>query len=254
MGSESSSEGSTESRGPAGNPAFTTTRWSAVLEAGETDSPRALEALEQLCRTYWYPLYTFVRRSGHNPEDARDLTQEFFARLIAKHWVADADPARGRFRAFLLTALKRFLINEWHHGQCAKRGGGLTFISLEAVAAEERYALESPDPATPELLYDRRWAITQLEAALAHLAAECQRAGEGERFAALQPCLLGRRAERGYAVLAAQLGLTESAVKSAVHRWRLRLRELLRAEIAQTVGSEAEVELELRHMFEVLQH
>jgi DNA-directed RNA polymerase specialized sigma24 family protein len=245
-------ESSVDSPRPGGSPAFATTRWSAVIEAGRADSPRAAEALETLCRSYWYPLYAYVRRNGHQAEDAQDLTQEFFARLIAKGWLADVDRTRGRFRTFLLTALKRFRANEWHREHCLKRGGGNALISLDAATAEERYALEPLDLATPEALYERRWAMTLLERALARLRAACEGAGEGERFEALQSCLLGERSEQGYAGLAVRFGLTESGLKSTVRRFRLRFRELLRAEIADTVASDAEVELELHQMREVL--
>jgi DNA-directed RNA polymerase specialized sigma24 family protein len=245
-------ESSVDSPGPGGSPTFATTRWSAVIEAGQADSPRAAEALEALCQTYWYPLYAYVRRNGHRPEDAQDLTQEFFARLLAKGWLADADRTRGRFRTFLLTALKRFLANEWHREHCLKRGGANALIPLDAGTAEERYALEPLDLATPDALYERRWAMTLLERALARLRTECEGAGEGERFEALQSCLLGERSEAGYATLAARFDLTESGLKSTVRRFRLRFRELLRAEIADTVASDAEVELELHQMQAVL--
>lgn len=156
--------------GPArpGAKGFTTTHWSVVLQAGQTADPRAQAALERLCCAYWYPLYAYVRRSGHDPASAEDLTQEFFARLIAKEWLADADPLRGRFRTFLLTALQRFLVNEWHRGHCRKRGGRTEFVALDAERAEERFLLEPADAATPETLFERRWAVTQLDRALAN--------------------------------------------------------------------------------------
>lgn len=165
---------------------------------------------------------------------------------------ADVDRTRGRFRTFLLTALKRFLANEWHREHCLKRGGGTAPIPLDAVTAEERYVLEPLDLSTPEALYERRWATTLLDRALARLRTECAEAGEEERFEALQSCLVGERSEQGYAELGARFGLTESGLKSTVRRLRLRFRDLLRAEIADTVGSDAEVELELRQMQQVL--
>jgi RNA polymerase sigma-70 factor (ECF subfamily) len=231
---------------------FATTRWSVVLLAGHEDAPGAAAALAQLCTAYWYPLYAFVRRSGQGPEDARDLTQEFFARLLEKQWLAAADPERGRFRSFLVAALKHFLANEWNRSQRLKRGGGHEFVALDAVSAEERYALEPADLASPERLYDRRWALTLLARAQERLREEMTAAGHGERFAALEPTLAGERTALPYEELATRFGLTETAVKSMVLRLRRRFREVLHDEVAQTLGRGHEVEAELEHLFAAL--
>jgi RNA polymerase sigma-70 factor (ECF subfamily) len=231
---------------------FATTRWSLVLRAGQGDSPQATAALEDLCRAYWYPLYAFVRRSGYGAEDARDLTQAFFARLLEKQWLADADPARGRFRSFLLAALKHFLANEWGRAHRLKRGGGREFIPLDAATAEERYALEPLDLATPELLYDRRWALTLLARAQDRLRGEMTAAGQRERFEALEPTLVGERAALPYHELASRFGVTETAVKSMVLRLRRRFRALLREEVAQATGDAREVDAELASLFAAL--
>ena len=231
---------------------FRTTHWSVVLAAGRDSSPDSAGALEYLCQAYWYPLYAFVRRSGHGPEDADDLTQEFLARLLEKKWLADADPARGRFRSFLLAALKHFLANEWNRSQCLKRGGGREFVALDANTAEERYALEPPDLATPELLYDRRWALTLLARTQQRLRDEMHAEGQAERFAALEPTLVGERTALPYGELAARFGVTETAVKSMVLRLRKRFRETLREEVSQTIGEAQDVDAELAHLFAIL--
>jgi RNA polymerase sigma-70 factor (ECF subfamily) len=237
---------------PAGRSEFRTTHWNIVLAAQVGASSAARSALETLCRAYWYPLYAFVRRSGYDADDAQDLTQEFFARLLENQWLAEADPARGRFRSFLLAALKHFLANEWHRAHCARRGGGCEFIALDAATAEERYALEPPDLATPELLYDRRWALTLLAHAQERLQAEMSAGRQRERFAALESTLTGERAALPYRELAARFGVTETAVKSMVLRLRRRFRDLLREEVAHTIGNAEDVDAELANLFEVL--
>ena len=231
---------------------FATTRWNVVLLAADGASPDAEHALAQLCEAYWYPLYAFVRRGGVAPEDAQDLTQEFFARLLEKKWLAVADPKRGRFRSFLLAALKHFLANEWNRDHRLKRGGGREFIALDGVTAEERYAMEPPDLATPELLYDRRWALTLLERTRERLRREMTASGRPDRFEALEPTLVGERAALPYAELAARFDVTETAVKAMVSRLRRRFRALLREEVAETVGTGADVDAELSHLLEIL--
>jgi len=231
---------------------FQETHWSVVLRAGQSPSPQAAEALEKLCQTYWYPLYAFVRRSGQGADDAEDLTQEFFARLLEKQWLAQASPERGRFRSFLLATLKHFLANEWDRAQCLKRGGGRESIPLDAATARERYAMESREVATPEVLYERRWAMTIIAQAQDRLRAEMSGGRDRERFHLLEPTLVGERTDLGYAALATRFGVTETAVKSMVLRLRRRFRALLREEVAQTVGNEADVDQELRHLFEIL--
>ena len=230
---------------------FTTTHWSVVLQAAENHSGQATEALTELCRVYWYPLYAFVRRKGHSPHDAQDLTQEFFARLIEKNSVRAADRNKGRFRTFLLGALDHFLANEWRDARRIKRGGGKLLLSLDDTA-EERYRLEPADTATPERLYERRWALTLLEQSLARLGEECAAEGKRALFDAVKGLLAGERLPGGYSDLAKERQMSEGALMTAVHRLRRRYGELLRAEIAQTVSSPGEVEAELRHLFTAL--
>lgn len=236
----------------AGSAVFVTTRWSVVLAAGCSDTIHAHEALSRLCETYWYPLYAFVRRRGHSPEDAQDLTQEFFARLLEHHWVSDADRSKGRFRTFLLTALNRFLANEWDRARAQKRGGGLAAMPLDTVTAEGRYQLDSALAMAPDQYYDRQWAMTLLDRALVRLAEEHEPSGKAAEFAVLSPFLTAERGGIPYAAVAAQLGISEATARQAVHRLRKRFRELFREEIAQTVAAPAEVEEEIRHLLAAL--
>ena len=223
-----------------------------VLSAGGSDNTVARDSLAKLCQTYWYPLYAYVRRRNFSPPDAEDLTQEFFARFLEQHWVNDADREKGRFRTFLLSAMNHFLANEWDKARAQKRGGGVPLLSLQLDAAETRYVREPADDVTPEQQYERRWAMTLLEAVLKRLQAEYEQEGKAGLFGALNPCLVGDRTAQPYEELAGKLGLTEGAVKSAVHRLRQRYRQLLRDEIAQTVAGPAEVDEELRHLVAVL--
>jgi len=211
-----------------------------------------VEALEVLCRQYWRPVYAFIRRRGHGPDDAQDLTQEFFARLLEKNFVKSADASKGRFRTFLLTAVSRFLINDRERAQAQKRGGGRALFSLDDARAEDGFRVEPADDATPETIYERRWAETVLEAVLARLRQEYEKVGEHERFEILKPFLAHEKQPKAGAQLAAQLKITESAAYSAVHRLRKRYGELLREEIAQTVNRPEEVEEELRYLVRVL--
>ena len=231
---------------------FVTTHWSLVLQAGEGSSPETATALETLCRTYWYPLYAFVRAGGKSHEDAVDLTQEFFAQLLEKKWLAAADPARGRFRTFLLAAMKNFLANQWRHSQRLKRGGGQALVEFDALQAEERFALEPRDPLSPDALFDRRWALTVIHRAQARLAAEAAATGGAEKFRALEPTLTGERTDDGYESLARQFDATVSTVKSWVLRLRRRFRELLREEVTQTLGPGEDVDDELRQLLTVV--
>jgi RNA polymerase sigma-70 factor (ECF subfamily) len=231
---------------------FVTTHWSVVLAAGDNDTLQAQVALEELCRTYWYPLYAYVRRRGHGAPEAQDLTQAFFARLLERNWVGDADRNRGRFRTFLLTALSRFLADEWDKARAQKRGGGVAHVPVQLDTAETRYGHEPADDRTPEQCYDRQWALTLLESVLERLRAECERAGKGEWFATLNGCLTADRASLPYAELGAKLGMNEGAMKVSVHRLRKRYRSMLRAEIAQTLAATEDVDTELRHLFAVL--
>jgi len=223
-----------------------------VLAAGHGDSSQSREALAYLCARYWYPLFAYVRRRGVSPEDAKDLTQAFFERLLERGWVGDADPGRGRFRTFLLTAMSRFLSDEWDKARAQKRGGGVIHVPLQLDTAETRYGCEPADCSTPEQCYERRWALTLLESALEQLRGEYDREGKAALFAALHPCLVGGSDAQPYARLAAQMGMSEGAVKVAVHRLRKRYRRWLREEIEQTLGSGEDADEELRHIFAVL--
>ncbi|MBE0541233.1 MAG: RNA polymerase sigma factor [Verrucomicrobia bacterium] len=231
---------------------FVTTHWSVVLTAGRNDTTRAHAALAKLCQTYWYPLYAYVRRRGQSPEDAQDLTQEFFARLLEKNWVGNADQTKGRFRSFLLSAMNHFLADEWDKARAQKRGGGVPLVPLQFETAETRYGVEPTDSATPERTFERRWALTLLEEVLNHLRAEYEQEGKADLFTTLHPCLVGERTAQPYAELATKMGVNEGTVKSAVHRLRQRYRQLLRDEIANTVAGADEVDEELRHLFAVL--
>jgi RNA polymerase sigma factor (sigma-70 family) len=234
------------------SPAFVTTHWSVVLTAGQSNTTRAQVALEKLCQTYWYPLYAYVRRRGHSVEDAQDSTQEFFSRLLARNWVSDADRTRGRFRTFLLTALNRFLANEWDRARAKKRGGGVGSVPLDTALAESRYGADAAAALAPDQLYDRQWAMTLLERALGRLEAEQQRLGKAAEFAVLSPALTAERGDIPYAAMAAQLGQHETAVRMAVHRLRKRFREVFREEISQTVADPTEVEEEIRYLLAAL--
>jgi RNA polymerase sigma-70 factor (ECF subfamily) len=231
---------------------FTTTHWSVVLAAGQNGTRDAEAALEQLCRTYWYPLYAYARRQGHNPHDAQDLTQGFFARLLAKRDLAAVAPEKGKFRSFLLTALNHYLANERDRAQAIKRGGKQTFISLDEESAEERYRLEPASTLTPAMIFERRWALTVLDEALKKLKIEFTATGRQAQFDRLKPFLEGEVGRGDYQVAAAELKVSPGAVAMAVQRLRSRYRELVRQEVAHTVATASEVEVEMRHLFAVL--
>lgn len=232
---------------------FATTRWSLVLQAGRGQDTDAHAALSRLCGTYWFPLYAYVRRRGFGPHDAQDLTQAFFARLLAQRTLGRADPARGRFRTFLLTALAHFLADEWDKLRARKRGSGRDVLSLDLAAAERRFELEPVDGGvTPDQAFDRHWALVLLETVLQRLEAEYAQAGQAAQFAVLKAALVGGRESQPYAELAARLGSSEGAVKVAVHRLRKRYRELLQAEIDETVTTPEEAAGELRDLFRAL--
>jgi RNA polymerase sigma-70 factor (ECF subfamily) len=220
--------------------------------AGRSNTTQSRAALEQLCRNYWQPLYAYVRRTGHSREEAEDLTQEFFARLLAQNTVARADPVRGRFRSFLLASLKHFLANEWQRAQAQKRGGGALLLPLQFETAETRCAQPVAPGDTPDKAYDRQWALALLEVVLGRLRREYHDSGREELFGSLKEVLGGTRAEIPYRELGARLGLSEGAVKVAAHRLRQRYRELLREEIAHTVAGPEEVEEELKQLFAAL--
>ena len=236
----------------SGSNAFATTRWSMVIAAGHRSNPAADVALAALCEEYWTPLYAFARRRGYSAADAADVTQGFFTCLLEKDYLECADPERGRFRSFLLTAFKRFLSKERGHDNALKRGGGITIRSLDADLAESQYAFEPVDDRTPERLFERRWAITMLDRVLQRLEQEYCEKGKTEFFALCRSSLTGIGMEQHYSSIAVSCGMTEAAVKVAVHRMRARYRELLRAEVAQTVASDADVDDELRALFDAV--
>lgn len=232
--------------------AFRTTHWSVVLQAGGNDSPEAVEALASVCRAYWYPLYAYVRRQGHPSADAQDLTQEFFARLLERKYLRLADPERGRFRTFLLTSLKHFLINEWNKANREKRGGGRPLLSLNAEKTETRFLAEPADDRTPDKAFERRWAMELLGRVLDQLQAELAAAGRGQVFEELKSCLTGEENESSYVEIGRRLGMTEGNLKVTVHRLRRRYRELLRKEISLTVEEPAVIDEEIRELMAAL--
>lgn len=239
------------------NPApaqFPTTRWSRVIQAGDPAAPRARESLAELCDAYWYPLYAYIRRRGYGPEPARDLTQDFFARLLEKGLLAEVDPSRGRFRSFLRTVCAHFLANRRDWERARKRGGGRPVLPIDPVDAEGRYARELADGLTPERIFERSWALTLLGRVLDQLGREYDEAGKSATFEALRGMLAGEPDATTYAEVAARLGSTEGAVRVAAHRLRRRYGELLRREIASTLAEPDEVDDEIRALFAALDH
>ena len=246
-----SSAGATPSSGVSGD-LFTTTHWTVVVAAGGQATAQAERALAELCRTYWYPLYAYVRRRGYGKPDAEDLTQGFFAAFLKRNYLGGLAAEKGRFRAFLLAAMKHYLANEWDRAGSLKRGAGQEFIALDAHDAESRYALEPQDELGADRIYERRWALLLLERVLGRLKRESAAAGRAAHFEELKGALSAADEALPYAGVAARLGTSEAAVKVAVHRLRKRYRELLRAEITPTVSCAAEVEDEVRYLFTVL--
>jgi RNA polymerase sigma factor (sigma-70 family) len=227
---------------------FDTTRWSIIAAARGSDPDAARAALSTLCEAYWYPLYAFIRRWGADPDAARDLTQAFFTSLLERRDIEHVRPERGRFRTFLLASAKHFLLNEAARSRAAKRGGGVAPVPLAFDEAEGRYQFEPVDQATPETLYERRWALTVLERVLAAVQAQWQQAGRGSEFEVLKASLLGEGPAGGYAAAAQELGSTEGAVKVAIHRLRKTFRTELRAAIAETVSDPREIDEELKYL------
>ncbi|HSA01845.1 MAG TPA: sigma-70 family RNA polymerase sigma factor [Candidatus Paceibacterota bacterium] len=236
----------------SGRMGFAPTQWTVVLAAGRDDPTRAREALARLCEAYWYPLYAYVRRCGHSPEDAQDLVQEFFAQLLAHNWVARADQRKGRFRSFLLMVFNRFLTKEREKARTLKRGGRISLVPLRWDTAETRYAQEPAETQTPDQVFEKHWALALLQNVLKRLRQDYAQDGKGALFEKLEPSLVGARETQPYASLAAELNMSEGSVKVAVCRLRERYRDCLRDEISQTVSSSAEVDIELRHLFRVL--
>lgn len=232
---------------PPHQAAFVTTHWSVVIAAGQGDLPGATAALEKLGSTYWYPLYAYMRRRGLTPEDAQDSVQSFFSGLLTGDSLAGVAPEKGRFRTFLLTAANHFLANQWRASAALKRGGNISFVPLENAGPENLYQAEPCIDATPETLYERRCALALLDLTLEQLGGEAQSAGKSELFEILKPFITDKTDSGDYAAIALRLGMSEVAVRVAVHRLRHRYGEKLRAEIAKTVSDPAEVAAELRH-------
>ncbi|MGI8907087.1 MAG: RNA polymerase sigma factor [Candidatus Sumerlaeaceae bacterium] len=234
---------------PAG--LFVTTHWSLIVSAGQPDDTASRQALETLCAKYWPALYGYVRRRGHSVEDAHDLTQEFFVRLLERNWIARAEQSKGRFRSFMLTVLKRFLADEWDRERTQKRGGNLHFESLSEVA-ESVYASRSTSTHAPELEFERDWAMALLKHVLEELEQEYTRAGKAELFAVLRHYLTATGDHQPQAEVAAALGMTQGAFRVAVSRIRQRYRDKMREEVAGTLADPRDIESELRHLFRIL--
>jgi RNA polymerase sigma-70 factor (ECF subfamily) len=231
---------------------FASTHWSVVLSAADSSAPHAQESLEKLCRTYWYPLYGYVRRQGHSPDDAQDLTQAFFARFLEKKSLQSADPERGKFRSFLLTSLKNFLMHEWERARAIKRGGGEAHLSWDQTSAENQYQLEPASELTPEKTFDQRWALALFQQALARLREEYASNGKAEQFEHLKAFLTEPADDGAYAGIAAQLNMPARSVAVAVHRLRQRYGILVREEVAHTVANPSETQDELRYLIELV--
>jgi RNA polymerase sigma-70 factor (ECF subfamily) len=227
---------------------FETTRWGTVLTASGEGTERARQALDALCETYWYPLYAYLRRRGHTAEEAEDLTQGFFARILEKGVLRAADPERGRFRSFLLSSLQHYVANERSHAEAQKRGGRPSCLRLDGETAERRYLLEPTDKATPETIFERRWALTVLDRVLVILRVEFRHSGKEHVFDALKGYLVAGEECASGREISAQLGMSEAAVRVAVHRLRRRFGELLRREIAETVSTPEDIQDEIQHL------
>jgi DNA-directed RNA polymerase specialized sigma24 family protein len=236
----------------ARGPRFATTCWSLVAAARGAVSPQAHEALAALCSSYWYPLYVYIRRQGFAADEAEDLTQEFFARLLEKDFLADVDRAKGRFRSFLLAACSHFLANQRDRAGAWKRGGKCQIVSLDFAVAEARYGKEPSHLATPEKLFERRWGLTLLDRVLGQLRDDYAGKGKGQLFDRLRLCLLGEKDTLSYARVSPELGMTQGALRVAAHRLRQQFRELLREEIARTVENPDHIEEEIRDLFTAL--
>jgi RNA polymerase sigma-70 factor (ECF subfamily) len=228
---------------------FATTHWTIVLAAGQRSTPQSDHALEELCQTYWFPLYAYVRRRGHTREDAEDLTQAFFARFLTKNYLDGLSAERGRFRAFLLASLKHFLANEWDKSQRQKRGGSVPHLSLDWQTADTRFQIATTTEPSPDKAFDREWAVALLAKVIERLQTECAAEGKAKLFEQLKIFLTAGRGELSAAAAAQKLGLDETAVRVAVHRLRKRYRQLLRDEIAQTLANAVDVDEEMRALF-----
>lgn len=240
---------STNPQSTAPRDIFATTHWTVVLAAGKRSTPQADHALEELCRTYWFPLYAYVRRRGHTREDSEDLTQAFFARFLEKNYLGNLDSDRGKFRAFLLASLKHFLANEWDKSQRQKRGGSAAHLSLDWQTADTQFQIASQAEPSPDKAYDREWAVTLLEKVVSRLQSECSTDGRTKQFAELKIFLTAGKGALPYSDAARKLNSDEGAVRTAVHRLRKRYRELLREEISQTLANPSQVDEEMRALF-----
>ena len=227
---------------------FATTQWSQVIQARDGTESEVRRALGSLCETYWYPLYAYIRHKGTDPEEAKDLTQAFFTDLIGRDFLSNVDPSKGKFRSFLLGSLRHFLTNEWHRNTAQKRGGGAYTLSLDTDSAEKRFKLEPVEALTPEEVYERRWAVTVMQRAMARLREESDNEAQ---FDTLRPFLTGAESQAPYSRIAEDLEISEGAIRTAVHRLRKRYGQCLRAEIAETVGDETEIDGEVRHLLQV---
>lgn len=231
---------------------FTTTHWSMVLAAGESSLPGSSAALERLCQIYWQPLYVYARRLGRNPEEAQDIVQSFFACLLEKRFLEAADPERGKFRSFLLSAFRHFVFKEWRHNHTIKRGGSMVIAPIELEQAEENYRLEPADSLTPKDVYEKRWVLSLLEQVFAQLRREYADAGSLPLFEQVKGLLTGDSPARTHLEIATQLGMTQGAVKVAVHRLRKRFKQVLMEEVAGTVASPTQVEEEIGYMLQLM--
>lgn len=237
---------------PSPRDVFTTTRWSIIQAAKQSQSDEAREAMEMLCRTYWLPLYAFARRQGNSPQDAEDLTQGFFSKVIEKEYLVSVDRSKGRFRSFLLASLRHYMLDEHKRATRVKRGGGREILSLDTEYAEERLAFDESEQESPEAVFDRQWALTVTQTALETLENDYQRSGKAAVFDALRPLLRGDADALSYEGAARSLGLTENAFRVSLSRLRQRYRTGLREVIAQTVAHPKDIDDEMRHLFRVL--
>jgi RNA polymerase sigma factor (sigma-70 family) len=228
---------------------FATTSWTVVREAGAGDTPQTEAALEKLCTTYWFPIYAYIRRRGHSKEDAEDLTQGFFARLLSRNLLDAADAERGRFRSFLLGALKHFLANEWRRSQCQKRGGQEVHLSIDWLDAEAQFQVAAAAGKNPDRVFDQEWAVALLARVIGRLGDECADTGRVAQFEELKVYLTVGKSTMPYAAVAKGLGIAEGGVRVAVHRLRRRYRELLRDEVCRTLSNPAQVEEEMKALF-----
>jgi RNA polymerase sigma-70 factor (ECF subfamily) len=243
---------SRENLSPSNKHRFATTHWSVVLAAGKSSSPEHEQALSKLCQTYWFPLYAYLRRRGYDTHQAEDYTQGFFAEILEKHDLRAADPERGKFRSFLLATLKHFLSDERDRARARKRGGGRKILSLDFQEAESQYALEPADRLSPEKLFEKSWALTVLDRAMACLRAESARRKKEDIFDHLKVYLTTEKDEIPYRDMAAELNMSEGSVRVTVHRLRRHYRKLLRDEIAHTVATENQIDEEIRQLFAAL--